>query len=181
MSKLRILAAIAAFHAAPTSAQDNQFSEEVFDLVDQIVSKKDLNNIPDYKDDRSTPEALVSSYYNALNRGEFSRAYSYFDRDGSDFAQWLRGYEYTRHVELQTGASEGDPGAGTLYWHQPVAIEAVSYDGIKEVFGGCYEISLGAPLNQEVPPFRPMAISSGSLHKSSSSLEDSLPKSCMPN
>jgi hypothetical protein len=32
----------------------------------------------DYLDDRSTPEAVISSYYNAINRAEYARAYSYF-------------------------------------------------------------------------------------------------------
>ena len=31
-----------------------------------------------YIDDRSSPQALVQSLYNAINRKEFARAYSYF-------------------------------------------------------------------------------------------------------
>ena len=32
---------------------------------------------PDYLDDRSTAEAVIGSYYDAINRKEYARAYSY--------------------------------------------------------------------------------------------------------
>lgn len=70
---------------------------------------------------------------------------------------------------------------GGCNWHQPVAIEAESYDGDRTVFRGCYEIRMAAPLNQEAPPYHPMVITSGSLRKSTRPLEESLPKSCMPD
>ena len=33
---------------------------------------------PPYMDDRSTAASLVRSYYNAINRQEYARAYTYF-------------------------------------------------------------------------------------------------------
>jgi hypothetical protein len=64
---------------------------------------------PAYLDDRSTPEAVISSYYNAINRAEYARAYSYF---GADFApgydSWEFGYSDTSHVEVgRRGRSTG--------------------------------------------------------------------------
>lgn len=172
------LAILFSTSAAHGESQSQQATDAAFNAVDKVLANKDLNDIPDYKDDRSSPEALIKSFYNAINRGEFSRAYSYHD-GLSDFPSWVLGYENTRSIKLHTGSSEGDPGAGVLYWHQPVAIEAESYDGKKEVFSGCYEISQPAPLNQEAPPFRPMTISSGSLKKTTESLKNSLPETCM--
>lgn len=183
MSKTIQLLALTVLLSTSTAhgeSQSQKATDEAFNAVDKVLAHKDLNDIPDYKDDRSTSEALIKSFYNAINRGEFSRAYSYHD-GLSDFPSWVLGYENTRRIKLLTSPGEDDPGAGVLYWHQPVAIEAESYDGKKEVFGGCYEISMGAPLNQEAPPFSPMTISSGSLKKTTESLEDSLPKSCMPD
>jgi len=177
-----VLAITGLFCAAPAFAQSREATEQAFDAVDRVLARKDLNNIPDYKDDRSTSEALIESFYNAINRGEFSRAFSYYsDGNQPDFGTWIGGYENTKAIKLVTGPAEGDPGAGVLYWHQPVAIEAETYDGKKEVFGGCYEISMAAPLNQEAPPFRPMSISSGLLKKSTKKLEESVPESCMPD
>ncbi|MGH6859926.1 MAG: hypothetical protein ACRECY_06700, partial [Phyllobacterium sp.] len=36
---------------------------------------------PEYLDDRSTPETVIKSYYNAINRQEYARAYSYYAPD----------------------------------------------------------------------------------------------------
>ena len=34
---------------------------------------------PAYLDDRSTPEAVISSFYNAIDRQEYARAWSYYE------------------------------------------------------------------------------------------------------
>ncbi|HVY51583.1 MAG TPA: hypothetical protein VHA07_08475, partial [Devosia sp.] len=34
---------------------------------------------PAYLDDRSTPEAVIASFYNAINRQEYARAWSYYE------------------------------------------------------------------------------------------------------
>jgi len=175
------IAGTGAASGAPARNASQSSTEAAFDAVDHVLARKDLNDIPDYRDDRSTSESLVMSFYNAINRGEFSRAYGYYaEETRPDFVTWVRGYQDTRSIKVITGPGEGDPGAGTLYWHQPVAIEAESYDGERTVYGGCYEIRMAAPLNQEAPPFHPMTITSGSLTKSTQPLEKSLPKSCMP-
>ena len=39
----------------------------------------------DYMDDRSTPVSLIGSLYNAIDRHEYLRAWSYFAEDSEDF------------------------------------------------------------------------------------------------
>lgn len=176
-----LLALLTSFSISGVQAQSQSQKDidDAFKAVDEVLQQKDLNEIPDYKDDRSTPEALIASFYNAINRGEFARAYSYHSGSLPDFAIWVLGYKDTRSIKLLTGSAEEDPGAGVLHYYLPVAIEAENYDGEKEVFGGCYNISMAAPLNQEAPPFQPMKIDVGSLKESNESLEDSVPKTCM--
>jgi hypothetical protein len=39
-----------------------------------VVAAQGTAPEPDYLDDRSTPEAVVNSYYDAINRKEYARA-----------------------------------------------------------------------------------------------------------
>ncbi|MBN9045881.1 MAG: hypothetical protein J0H18_09455 [Rhizobiales bacterium] len=138
-------------------------------------------NVPPYRDDRSTPQALVESYYNAINRKEYARAYDYYSADGreKDFKTFVKGYAKTKSVRVALRPNvQPDPGAGQIYWSQPLAIESESTDGKKEVFTGCYTIHLANPAIQEEPPFKPMEIMSGSLTKSPLPLEKSVPEGC---
>ena len=89
-----------------------------------------------------------------------------------------KGYENTKSVRIALRKSEPDPGAGQIYWSQPVAIEAENTDGKREVFAGCYTIRLTNPQMQEDPPYRPMEIMTGSLTKSPLELEKSVPETC---
>jgi len=136
--------------------------------------------VPDYRDDRSTPQALIESYYNAVNRKEFARAYGYYSEEGRepDFKTFVKGYENTKSVKVALRKTDPDPGAGQIYWSQPLAIEAETTDGKKEVFTGCYTIHLTNPAMQEEPPFKPMQIMTGSLTKSPLELEKSVPETC---
>lgn len=136
--------------------------------------------LPDYLDDRSTPQQLIHSYYNAINRKEYARAYSYYADDSHepDFSHYAKGYENTRSVAIQLGNTEPDPGAGQIYWTLPLAIEATLNDGKTQVYTGCYTVAMSNPAMQEEPPFKPMTIRAGTLSKSPKPLQDSVPEEC---
>lgn len=136
--------------------------------------------LPDYLDDRSTPQKLLESYYNAINRKEYVRAYSYYaeGQQGDDFEKYAKGYAGTESVQVKIGSTEPDPGAGQIYWSLPIAIESKLAEGKSQVYTGCYTISMSNPAMQALPPFKPMAIMSGTLSKSPLSLEKSVPEEC---
>lgn len=136
--------------------------------------------MPDYRDDRSTPQTLIESYYNAINRKEYARAYGYYSEHGwePDFKAFAKGYEKTKSVKVALRKTEPDPGAGQIFWSQPVAIESEMEDGTKQVFTGCYTIHLTNPGMQEEPPYKPMQIRTGTLTRSPLSLEESVPENC---
>ncbi len=118
---------------------------------------------PAYLDDRSTPQTLLQSFYNAINRKEYARAYAYWDaRAAGDklaaFDQFQQGYANTASVQLTIGTVGGDAGAGQLYYSVPVVLVATHTDGTTQTFAGCYTLHLSRPAIQGVPPFQPLAI-----------------------
>lgn len=141
---------------------------------------EETEKVPDYLDNRSNPETLIESYYNAINRKEYVRAYSYYSEEGRDphFDDFAKGYENTKSVRVKTRHIEPDPGAGQIYWSLPLAIEAEDNDGKKTVFTGCYTLRMTNPAMQEEPPFKPLEIMTGSLTPSPLDLEKSVPESC---
>ena len=166
--------------ADPDKKEDAQTSEPA--PKSDATAAQPENNLaePEYLDNRSTPQQLLESYYNAINRKEYARAYSYYaeGQQGDDFEKYAKGYEGTESVSVKLGSSEPDPGAGQIYWSVPIAIESKLADGKSQVYTGCYTISMSNPAMQEVPPFKPMSIMTGTLSKSPLPLEKSVPEEC---
>lgn len=136
-------------------------------------------SVPDYLDDRSTPEQLVKSYYNAINRQEYARAYSYYAEEGhtQPFPQFQAGYENTVSVELRLGKADSEGAAGSTYWSLPLAIESKQKDGKHAVYNGCYRLRLANAAIQG-GPFVPLSILDGTLQKFEKPLDQSVPEAC---
>lgn len=133
-----------------------------------------------YMDDRSTPEKLVQSYYNAINQKQYARAFGYFSEGfaPNNYESWMQGYAGTEAISIQFGATQPDPGAGQIYWALPVAISASMSDGTTKVYAGCYTIHLTAPDMQTDPPFQPMSINGAKLSASDKPIHAAVPTSC---
>ena len=121
-----------------------------------------------YLDDRSDPVLVLSSLFNAINRHEYLRAYSYWQNSGSSsslpsFDQFQKGYENTTSVELSTGTVTPDAGAGQIYYSVPAVLKSKTTDGKQQTFAGCYTLHLAQPAIQATPPFEPLGIRSGDL------------------
>ncbi len=123
--------------------------------------------LPDYRDDRSTPIAVLESLYNAINSKQYARAYSYWEQSDSvpPFEQFAQGYADTEHVELTTGAARSGAAAGNLYFEVPVILHVTQSGGGRQIFAGCYMLHLGRPEMQVAPPYHPMAIVRGDLQQ----------------
>lgn len=133
-----------------------------------------------YMDDRSTPKAVIQSYYNAINLGQLTRAYGYFS-DGwapGDYQSWAEGYADTKSVSVQMGDAPEDPGAGQVIWQVPVAVSALDTSGNVQVFAGCYEIHLTEPEMQTDPPFQPISINKATLSPTDKAIQDAIPDKC---
>jgi hypothetical protein len=118
---------------------------------------------PGYLDDRSTPEAVVSSFYDAVNRREYARAFAYWEPAAAAielpaFDDFQQGYADTVSVGVTLGDVSTGVGAGQIYFTVPVTLVATMSDASIQTFVGCYTLHLARPQLQAVPPFRPLAI-----------------------
>jgi hypothetical protein len=130
-----------------------------------------------YKDDRSSAVAVVNSFYNAINLGQYARAYGYFGKGPQAYPDFKAGYAKTKSVKLLTGKAQAEGAAGSVYYSLPVAIDAVDTAGKHSQFAGCYQVRLVQPGIQE-PPFNPLHIETASLKPAKGKLEAILPKTC---
>ena len=101
-------------------------------------------SVPFYED-RTDGVATLLSYYNAINRKQYQRAYSYWDAPGTsptstppDYATFVQGYAGTAYVAVTVGTPEYDAGAGNYWGLAPVVIVATQTSGAVQVFAGCY-------------------------------------------
>src|SRR3989442_2151897 len=131
-----------------------------------------------YVDDRSAGEELIRSYYNAVNRREYSRAYSYWEAGASQltlFTTFASGYANTKSVTLATTPGTIGAGAGQTYYTVPAVVTASNSDGSTTVFSGCYTLHLGSPNPQATPPFQHPAFQSAKITKAPAAPQPSRP------
>lgn len=125
-------------------------------------------NAQKYIDDRSSAAQLIASLFNAVNRKEYLRAYSYWDPNGSikgqSFTQYQAGYANTQTIQLLIGQVTGDAGAGNFYYSLPVGLTAQNADGSVQKFAGCYLLHLANPGVQGTLPFQSIAIQNAVAH-----------------
>lgn len=126
-----------------------------------------------FMDDRSTATAVVASLYNAINRQEYLRGWSYFAEDAAPpYPQFRDGYLDTKSIDVSFGTPQSEGAAGTIYTSLPVAIRAQRLDGSAAYFSGCYIISQVQPGLQDTPPYVPMRIREGHLKAATSMQTD---------
>ena len=117
-----------------------------------------------FLDDRSSAQDLIRSYYDAIGRRQYLRAYGYWEPSTTlpNYDAFAKGFESTTAVQVEFGTVGGGAGAGQLYWSVPAAILATTTAG-PQAFVGCYTVHLARPEIQTAPPFKPMAIQAGAL------------------
>jgi hypothetical protein len=114
-----------------------------------------------YLDDRSSAAELVISYFNAINRKEYLRAYSYWrdaEADLESFERFQAGYEDTISVDVTLNQVTGDAGAGQFYYAVPALLEAETSGNQVQTYAACYVLHLANPGAQASIPFRSLAI-----------------------
>ena len=122
------------------------------------------NGLSTYLDDRSNPLALIRSYFNAVNRKEYLRAYSYWNDPETNLGtltEFEIGYANTASVSLVFGALTGDAGAGQMYYSVPVRLKSITSSGVPVDYAACYVVHLSQPSFYGAPPITPMNIERG--------------------
>lgn len=102
----------------------------------------------------STGDALrvLQAYYQAINAGNYPRAYTYWDSIGTASQQsytiFVEGFVSTDRVTLATGQAKTNAAAGSLYTEVPVVVLGQQRDGSRQSFCGNYRLR-----RANVPPF----------------------------
>jgi hypothetical protein len=101
---------------------------------------------------RDSGSQTLKSYYNAVSRKEYERAYSYFQGAPNPpatttppYAQFVQGYADTVSVDLAVGKETQDAGAGNVYAAVPVVLIAHHTNGTTQRFAGCYVLHRTQP------------------------------------
>jgi hypothetical protein len=93
-----------------------------------------------YYEDRSGPTRLLASYYNAINRQEYARAWAYWENPPDpSFENFVRGFSDTASVLLAVRPPTWFEGAaGSTYTSIPALMTAKHTDGSRHNFVGCF-------------------------------------------
>lgn len=114
-------------------------------LGNEVRATTGVVDTPAYEHRRGSPIAFLISYYNAINREEYRRAYQYWESPGSglpsqpaDYSSFVQGYADTVSVAVTFGSPASSGAAGSIYASVPTVIMATHTDGTVHTFAGCY-------------------------------------------
>jgi len=103
------------------------------------------NGASPFYENRTEAAGTLKSFYNAINRKEYQRAYSYYQGAPNPpaglapaFTQFAAGYSDTAAVALTVGEEIRNAGAGNIYSGVPVIVQARHTDNSLHTFAGCY-------------------------------------------
>lgn len=119
-----------------------------------------------YLDDRSGPHQVIQSYYNAVERHEYARAWSYWGDEGKpdqSYGDFVAGFTDTRNVDVVIGSVYGEAAAGSIYYGMSVAMVVWDKENSPNYFAGCFFLKQVQPGIQE-PPFKPLYIYDATLN-----------------
>jgi hypothetical protein len=128
-----------------------------------------------YIDDRSTPSQVITSFFNAINRYEYLRAYSYWSDPATSlgsYTTWASGYSDTASVDLVFGQITGDPGMMQVYYTVPVVLKTIKTNSTHANYAACYVVHETNPDVYGAPPISPMGIAQGSAQPSDINASD---------
>jgi hypothetical protein len=95
-----------------------------------------------YYEDRAEPVCLLASYYNAINRQEYARAWDYWQSPPSpSYESFVQGFADTASVLLAVRPPTWFEGAaGSTYTRIPALLSATHWDGSRHNFAGCFVV-----------------------------------------
>jgi hypothetical protein len=95
---------------------------------------------------------VLQAYYQALDTGNYPRAYTYWENNGTasqqSYAVFVEGFASTDRVTLSTGQAQTNAAAGSVYAEVPVVVLGQQRDGSRQSFCGNYRLR-----RANVPPF----------------------------
>lgn len=119
-------------------------------IVSATIAESDASAEPP----ASTSDALrvLQAYYQAIDQGNYPRAYTYWENNGTasqqSYSVFVEGFASTDRVTLATGQAQINAAAGSVYTEVPVVVIAQQRDGSRQLFCGNYRLR-----RANVPPF----------------------------
>lgn len=93
----------------------------------------------DEYDEQASAVAMLTSYYDAINAGDYQRAFGYWRTAPGSFDDFVAGFASTDEVILSMMPPAGvGAAAGNRYTPLPVVVTSVLDSGETELFSGCY-------------------------------------------
>jgi hypothetical protein len=95
---------------------------------------------PKYENSDSAT-GLLTSYYDAINRKDYRRAYGYWQNPSDGFEDFAKGFAETEKVRLIVEPPNRFEGAaGSLYTQVPTVLISTMKNGKNQMFAGCYTL-----------------------------------------
>jgi hypothetical protein len=136
-------------------------------------------------DDRGDPIHLLASYYNAINRKEYQRAYAYWEKPQEpSLAQFAQGFADTASVMLAVRPpAQTEGAAGSVYASIPTLLFATHVDGSRQTFSGCYVARRSNIADNGKPENNPWSIYSATIAAAPDGADDAalLAQACSTN
>jgi hypothetical protein len=91
-------------------------------------------------DDSAQPVNLLTSYYDAIARGDYARAYSYWEGQprNQTLQRFTQGFARTANIQVVVGlVFQNEGAAGSIYTDIPTVITATN-NGTPQFFAGCF-------------------------------------------
>lgn len=90
-------------------------------------------------EDLESPVELLASYYNAINRQDYQRAYAYWEAPPSSYDDFVNGFADTTSIQLIVQPpTRYDGAAGSLYAAIPTVLIAQHTDSTQLTYAGCF-------------------------------------------
>jgi len=163
-----LTATAAAFIPGPTGTAAPSIPAPTVTAVPSATTAPVSPGLPDisaliYLDDRSTPAALMLSYFNAINKRSYLQAYSYYTHYAAlgTLDEFSNGYSETKSVSVVFGNISSEGAAGSIYYTVPMVLNATTTANIQQKFAACYVLRLPQPGNYGAPPITPLHIERG--------------------
>ena len=87
------------------------------------------------------PSEVIVSYYDAINSGEYRRAYNYWKNPTQSYRDFVKGYSSTKKVRLRINPNiPAEGAAGSLYKEVPTVLISTMKNGSRQIFYGCYTL-----------------------------------------
>jgi heat shock protein HslJ len=116
-----------------------QLGSESETLPDTRTSSSESDIVPQLFENPDSPVSLLASYYNAINRGEYERAYSYWETPQETLEAFTGGFADTASVQvLVEPPTHYEGAAGSVYVSIPTVLIAQHNDSSKHMFAGCF-------------------------------------------